>query len=200
MLATPRIKLTPVAPTLGNPDQVRSEETTIILRKNAWDWGDTDGYTIVVASATPGSARDKMEVLNEVGTHLYDIKNRISVHRTMQGKRDQHEFFEVQNEKTQKVTTDHESVMTGWWKDTSGTRRFAIKGNWYKGEAVVWLSESNHPIGTILTADSQEGYQRVGGETKGEEDYQVRVAPGVDLQVFAGICIAAETILAKAAK
>lgn len=39
MLATPRIKLTPVAPILGNPDQVRSEETTIILRKNAWDWG-----------------------------------------------------------------------------------------------------------------------------------------------------------------
>lgn len=161
---------------------------------------DTSGYTIINVTGTPNSSRDKMDVVDAVGTHLYEIKNRLSVHRTMQGKRDNHEFFEVQNEKTQKGTTDHESVMTGWWKDASSTRRFAIKGNWYKGEAVVWLSESNHPIGTILTADSQEGYERVGGETKGEDDYQVRVAPGVDLQVFAGICIAAETILAKAAE
>lgn len=158
---------------------------------------DTDGYTIVVASATPNSLRDKMDILNEVGTHLYEIKDRLSVHRTMEGKRD-HPFFEVQNEKTQKGTTDHESVMTGWWKDASSTRRFAIKGNWYKGEAVVWLSESNHPIGSIVTSDGSE--VRVGGETKGEDDYIVRVAPGVDLQVFAGICIAAETILAKETK
>lgn len=221
MLATPRVKLTPVEPALGDSGHARAAETTMMLRRNTKDSQvseavahhsapvpfdrslqvgytvqDPDGYTVVVARAKSNSLRNEIDILDDDGSALYEIKDRLSVHRTMEGKRGSHHIFEVQNENTHKGTTDHESVMTGWWKDASSTHHFAIKGNWYKGEAVVWLTRSNHPIGTILTANPTEGRHREAAKDD-EDGYIVHVAPGVDLQVFAGICIAAETILSK---
>lgn len=87
------------------------------------------------------------------GHRLYEIKKTLSLHRTMEGKNDHHHIFQVQNHKTQRGD-DHETTMTGWWEDKNGNHKFAIKGNWWKGDAVIWLTEENQSIGAVVVVQT----------------------------------------------
>lgn len=81
--------------------------------------------------------------------------------------------------------------MKGWWKDMNGKHDITLSGDWYKGTAVLWLPDSNQAIGKVVHAA-----QELDGNSP-HDDYRVTVAPGVDLQVFAGIIIAVESLLTK---
>lgn len=66
-----------------------------------------------------------------------------------------------------------------------------LSGDWYKGTAVLWLPKTNQGIGKVLM-------QPVNLDSNWDkEEYVVTVAPGVDVQVFAGLIIAFEAVLAK---
>lgn len=84
--------------------------------------------------------------------------------------------------------------LRGWWKDNNGKHDLVLQGDWYQGTASIWMPDTNQGIGKILL-------QPVNLDSNWDkEEYIVTVAPGVDVQVFAGIVIAFEAVLSKELK
>lgn len=162
----------------------------------------------MIANAKPDSTLDKKQILDPNGNELYEIRDEVmSVSHGMVGHKSGGNIFECHNHKTKmnsepnvcsqlakpaegETTTE----LRGWWKDNNGKHDLVLQGDWYEGTASIWMPDTNQGIGKILL-------QPVNLDSNWDkEEYIVTVAPGVDVQVFAGIVIAFEAVLAKELK
>lgn len=108
VLATESVTLIPLNPVLGTVQAARQEETTLIIRKNMFDWGsdyavrDGDGRVVVVADAKPDSVRDRKRILDPAGHELYEIHDKVvALRRTMVGhSSSEGDIFSVHNHHT----------------------------------------------------------------------------------------------------
>lgn len=195
---------TSVTCTTTEPSLIRSEVTTLILHKNiyadaptAYSITDTSNNPIITLQPKSNSIRDKRLVLDAQGHELYYIQDKLlSIRDEMVAKRasDSVQLFKVVDESTAESDARMKVEVTSDATRSGDKVTLELLGDWYGDDAQlsIWDTRNKRPGQVVATASRRS--MDVKPTDYDDQTYFVRVAPGVDLGLMAGIAVCFDEI------